>query len=122
MTTRQQQRARQHQQRHQRPPVSPAETMPPIVKGREGLRRFRDACDAYETDMTAAFRVRQDAIDEARADCQRKIAAAEAEYDRAHDAAADAYAQRAADSHEPEPPQDEPAETDTAAEQPDAAG
>ena len=113
MPTRQQLRARQHQQRRRSPALEAAEATPVIVKGRDGLRRFRDAVDAYETDMAAAFRVCQDAIDEARDDCERKIAAANAEYERAHAAVAAAYAQRTADSHKPEPEPEPDGETET---------
>ena len=108
MTTAQQQRRPQPRQR--RKPLPPAETMPPIVKGREQLRRFSDACDAYATDMAAAFTARRDTIGEAWADYERKRAEAEAEYDRAHAAAAAAYEQRTAGSHKPEPEAAEPAD------------
>lgn len=104
MTTRQQQRARQHRQRRQPPRSTPAvEAMPVIARGREGLRIFGDACEAYTADMAAAFRACQDAIDEARDDCQRKIADAEAGYDRARAAAGALYEESTARSHAPRP-------------------
>ena len=115
MPTRQQVRARQHQLRRRQP--DPAAQTPVIQRGLAGLKLFAAACEAYETDMAAAFAARTDAIGEAWADYQSKAAAAEAEYERAAAAAGAAYEQRTADSHAPDADEaDEPDEPDDAGE------